>query len=151
MAVKPLWSVTGGIGIISQQGVFSAARYIGEERTGTIIATVAQVDETGKLWQAITEIKIEPSVPQRIALMPGFARLSAGEQQYFYVALMDAYDNEIPADVNKFTWNVSSNIGSIKNAGPDQQQLLFPLSKGGQGDVIHNIFYCLYNQSNIIS
>ncbi|MBM3240865.1 hypothetical protein FJZ31_31670, partial [Candidatus Poribacteria bacterium] len=155
MPVKPLWSVTGGIGIISQQGVFSAARYIGEERRevgsrksevgierrGTIIATIAQVDEKERLWQAITEVQIKPSAPQRIALMPKFARLSAGEQQYFYVAVMDAYDNEIPVKANEFIWHISSSIGSVENANSDMpksaqsenQRLLFTASKMGRG------------------
>ncbi|MFQ6040363.1 MAG: MG2 domain-containing protein, partial [Candidatus Poribacteria bacterium] len=141
--VTPIWSAAGGIGFISQRGVFTAARYISGEESGTIIATLAQLDENGKPWQAIAQVQIKPSTPKRLALMPKFARLSAGEQQYFYVAVMDAYDNTIPIGADELSWNVSPHIGSIEIVGSSQpksawlkhQRLLFTASKMGSGVV----------------
>ena len=137
MQVKPLWSVTGGIGMISQQGVFTTTRYIDGGRKGTIIATLPTLAENSNLWQAITQVIVKPSTPQRIALMPRFVRLSAGEQQYFYVAVMDAYDNEIPVNANELDWNISSDIGSIHSdqseSAQNGNQWLFTAAKMGRG------------------
>ena len=139
MQVKPIWSVSDGIGVISPNGVFSATRYIGDDRTGTIIATVPELNEEENLWQAITQVQIKPANPKRIALMPKFVRLSAGEQQQFYLAVMDAYDNEIPVDANELIWNVSSDIGIIENTDSHQSFPytggIFTASKMGRGVV----------------
>ena len=111
--VTPLWNLTGGIGYIDQQGCFSAAVHIRGDGIGQIIAVLNHLNDKDEPQQATTYVKLKEGEPQRIALMPAFARLDAGEHQYFCASIMDAYDNEIPIAPDDLQWSVLNGIGNL--------------------------------------
>jgi len=131
--VKAVWALTGSIGYIDQTGLFTAEKQIRggssgqvlfldqpnevREGFGRIIVTVVEttaylmhLDQTLPL-QATAYVRLKPGQPSRIALVPQFARVSAGNSQYFHAVLMDDVDNEISN--GSLQWRVSGDVGEI--------------------------------------
>lgn len=117
MAAVPAWTVEGGIGTMSEDGVFTAQG----AGTGTIIGTLD--DATDKI-----DIEVVPGDLVSIGITPEEPVIKAGEKQQFEATGYDAYGNSIPVEVR---WSLHGNIGSI-----DAATGLFEADKAGAGAVI---------------
>ncbi|HEY7712475.1 MAG TPA: Ig-like domain-containing protein, partial [Candidatus Entotheonella sp.] len=117
IAAVPEWTVEGGIGTMSEDGVFTAQK----AGTGTIIGTLD--DATHKI-----DIEVVPGDLVSIGITPQDPVIKAGEKQQFEATGSDAYGNSIPVEVR---WSLHGNIGRI-----DAATGLFEADKAGAGAVI---------------
>jgi hypothetical protein len=117
IAAMPDWTVEGGIGTMSEDGVFTAQG----AGTGTIIGTLD--DATYKL-----DIEVVPGDLVSIGITPEEPVIKAGEKQQFEATGYDAYGNPIAVEVK---WSLHGNIGRI-----DAATGLFEAGKAGAGAVI---------------
>lgn len=125
-----IWSSTGGIGHIDQNGLLLATGRISGNGVGKIIAT-ARHTVNDEILQTEAWIRISPGQPQNIMLNPKSAILEAGDSIRFYAAVTDKYSNPVSAAIN---WNVDSDrqIGTMNNG-------LFSATKADSGDIIAEI------------
>jgi len=120
--VKAVWTSTGSIGRIDQAGYFTAEHKIRGDGFGRVIVNVVKtttysmkLDKRLPL-QTTAYVKLKPGQPSRIAIVPQFARVSAGNNQYFHAVLMDDFDNEISNSKHiglPLQWRVSGGVGKI--------------------------------------
>jgi plastocyanin len=116
--ITPAWTVEGGIGTVTQDGVFKAL-------TAGSGLVAAQAD--GVTGVATASVKTGPL--ERIVVTPGQTKLLAGSVLDFVAVAFDAQDNVIPAAI---TWILQADppIGEI---GPTGQ---FKAFRAGMGEVI---------------
>jgi len=126
LAVDVVWSATGGIGHIDQDGSFLATGRIAGDGVGKITATARHTDAHDTVLQAETWIRVCPGSPYRIVLNPGSAVLEAGDSLRFFAAVTDEYSNPVPIEIN---WSVEGQIGTVDDGG-------FDASKSGEGYIV---------------
>ena len=133
MPVDLIWTVTGGIGNIDQDGFFNATGRIVGDGIGSVIATARNLSPDGDLIQDETWVRVSPGEPANIILNPSSVTIMSGISQRFFVKVMDAYFNVID-NYGVINWRVDSNdsIGTIKDG-------IFTSSKAGNGKVIANL------------
>ncbi len=112
----PAWKVEGGIGTVSEDGVFTAQK----AGTGAIVATVGEVSQS-------TALEVQPGPLASVSVAPQISVLRAGEKQQFTATGFDAYGNARPVEA---TWSVSGGIGQIDATGA------FEATTQGAGAVI---------------
>ena len=114
----PNWTVEGGIGTVTQEGVFRALK----TGSGSVAAQTEGV--TG-----VARITVGTGPIHRIAVIPTETKLTAGTILDFAAVAFDAQGNVGPAD---FAWTLNAElpIGEITSTGQ------FKAVKAGRGEVI---------------
>ncbi|MHB9134801.1 MAG: TolB family protein [Armatimonadota bacterium] len=120
IAVTPTWSVTGGIGAISADGVFQA----GTPGTGTVVATVTGVPSASVEVTVVTG----PAQSLTINFPSGFdpQNMKIGDQVTFTASISDGNGNQTPVTL---AWEISGGIGTITADG------LFTATQAGSGSI----------------
>lgn len=116
--LEPIWSSSGGIGTVDENGNFKA------NTVGSGFVTVRMKNAT-----AVAQITISPGKVARVAVKPEDLKLNAGAERQFRAIAYDAYGNVTPAEI---TWSLQSEngIGDISEEG------LFDALHAGNGSVI---------------
>ena len=113
-----VWAVTGGIGTVDQNGLFTAVK----TGTGRVTATVGEV--TGQS----TSILVTAAPVNSLIVNPQTATLAQNATQQFTVTAQDADGNTI-SPTPAVTWAVNGEIGTISADG------LFTATTEGTGSV----------------
>ena len=132
LPVEPIWTATGGIGHIDQNGLFSAAGHIPGDGTGRIIATARYTDINNKLLQSEVWVRISPGSPAYITLNPISISIPAGNSQKLLATVTDSYSNPLDVGENEINWRVDTDIGTVEDG-------IFTSLKAGSGDVIAEV------------
>lgn len=117
IAMAPKWSVEGGIGTVTPEGIFTAQT----TGAGKIIGVMDDVT------QAI-DVEVQPGELISIIVSPAELTMKAGESTIFTVVGYDAHGNTVPVNV---AWSVQGGIGDIESATGN-----FHATKAGPGTVI---------------
>ena len=116
-----VWSCDPAIGIITQNGVFTAAF---DTVSGYIFATVGEIKDSALVHLAkISQIILEPNP---VILQPG-------QSQQMTATAYDNYDNQILLQQTDFQWTVTSDLGTISTSG------YFTATNTGNGEIIAEI------------
>ncbi len=107
IALAPTWSVEGGVGTITPEGVFTAQK----TGSGQIIGTMDDVSQS-------IDIDVQPGDLVAIVVTPEAPTLTAGETATFVATGYDALGNKVPVEV---TWSAQGGIGTIDAASGDFQ------------------------------
>jgi hypothetical protein len=132
LPADPIWTVTGGIGHIDQNGLFSAAGCIPGNGIGRIIATARYTDIHNVLLQAEVWVRISPGSPAHITLNPISITIAAGNSQRFAATVTDSYSNPLDVRENEINWRVDTDIGTVEDS-------IFTSLKAGSGNVIAEV------------
>ncbi|MCE5250198.1 Ig-like domain-containing protein [bacterium] len=118
VAASVSWSVSGGIGGIDQNGLFTATT----EGSGSIIASSGSVT-------AVASVTVSAPLPAlgAIAITPGSASVLTGETVQFSATSFDTNNSIMQTSIS---WSVTGNIGTIDQNG------LFTATTAGSGSVI---------------
>ena len=132
LPVDPIWTATGGIGHIDQNGLFSAAGRIPGDGTGRIIATARYTDTHNALLQAEVWVRISAGSPAHISLKPHSITIAAGNSQRLLAAVTDSYSNTLDSRENEISWRVDTDMGTVEDG-------IFTSLKAGSGNVIAEV------------
>ncbi|MEK7395300.1 MAG: hypothetical protein AAB116_00030, partial [Candidatus Poribacteria bacterium] len=103
ISISPLWSVSGGIGYIDVNGLFTAVR----PGVGTAIATSGGF--TGQM-----EISVTTGIVKSIEIKPEMAFLNPGTKATFTAIGYDSFENVVPIDLVQWSVDDSSLIMETK-------------------------------------
>ena len=132
LPVEVVWTATGAIGHVGQDGFFASSGNIIGDGMGTIIAT-AKYTSSGKILESRVNIRLSPGPPAHIALMPASATITAGGSCQFYATITDGYGNVIDAanaGLVKWTLDAQTQIGTLGDSGR------FDATRTGNGSVV---------------
>ncbi len=113
----PTWSVTGDIGTITPEGVFTAQK----SGSGQIVGTMGDVSQT-------LDIAVQPGDLVRLQVNPTDPTLTAGETADFTATGYDALGNDVHVEV---VWSAQGSIGTI-----DATSGQFQATTAGSGAVV---------------
>jgi hypothetical protein len=114
--ITPTWRVSGSIGDITQEGVFTAEL----AKTGQVIASAEGVSGS-------VDVTVEPGTLKMLSVTPEQVRLTAGETAQMIVVGYDAYGNPTPIEP---VWHVPDGMGTV--SADD----VFTAQKAGTGRMI---------------
>jgi hypothetical protein len=117
ISISPLWSVSGGIGNIDVNGLFTAVR----PGVGTAIATSGGF--TGQI-----EISVTTGIVKSIEIKPEMAFLNPGTKASFTAIGYDSFENVVPIDLVQ--WSVDDNSLIMETKGNSCVIEINPQSKG---------------------
>ncbi len=117
ITLAPTWSVEGGIGTITPEGVFTAQK----TGSGQIVGSMGDVSHA-------VGVEVQPGELASIVVSPQDTTVKAGETTDFTATGYDALGNEVPVEVS---WSVQGGIGSIDAASGS-----FQATTAGSGAVI---------------
>ena len=113
-----VWSCDSAIGIITQNGVFTAAF---DTVSGYIFATVGEIKDSALVHLAkISQIFLEPNP---VILQPG-------QSQQMTATAYDNYNNQILLQQTDFQWTVTGGLGNISASG------YFTATITGNGEIV---------------
>jgi hypothetical protein len=93
VSIEPAWSVTGGLGVFSEPGVFQAMH----SGNGYICAAVDAIVGTAG-------ITVKPGPVAKIEVLPANTQVEAGSELDFTATAYDALGNEVPVE---YEWTVA--------------------------------------------
>jgi hypothetical protein len=103
IAIEPRWSVTGGIGTITDEGAFTGV----VAAQGSAVATLRGVTGTA-------EVAVVPGALTTVTVSPAEVALTTGEERRFQCTGTDAAGNEVAVDPE---WSLSEGLGTISSQG----------------------------------
>lgn len=113
-----VWSCDPAIGVINQNGVFTAAL---DTTSGYIFAAVGEIKDSALVH--LTKIS-------QISLEPNPVILQPGQSQQMTATAFDNYNNQILLNQTDFQWTVTNGLGNISVSG------YFTASNTGNGEII---------------
>ncbi|HCY75590.1 MAG TPA: hypothetical protein DHV28_06680 [Ignavibacteriales bacterium] len=116
-----IWSCDPEIGIINQNGIFTAAF---DTISGYIYAAVGNIRDSA--FVHLTKIS-------QIFLEPDPVILQPGQSQQMSATAYDNYNNQILLQQTDFQWTVTGNLGTISSGG------YFTATNTGNGEIIAEI------------
>ena len=117
VSIAPLWSVSGNIGTIDKNGLFTAVK----TGSGSVKATLWAISKDAS-------VTVTPGSLSTIIVAPASAALTSGSTQQFGATGRDVNGNAISSITP--TWSVIGGIGTVSPSG------LFTATKAGIGGVI---------------
>jgi hypothetical protein len=102
MNVTPAWSVTGGVGTIDADGMFTGT----VAGNGTVVATYDNLTGTAS-------VEVVPGQIARIDVVPDNVVMLTGSQVGFTILGYDWYNNTVSLAGARTTWTVNGGMGSV--------------------------------------